>query len=758
MSYKLNKTDGSLLTDLVDGQLDTTSTDLSLIGRNYTGFGEVLNENFIKVLESFSNTTAPAHPITGQLWYDTSENKLKVYNGSEFVAGGGVTVSATQPNMVSGDLWIDSSKQQLYFFDGTVLKLVGPQYSLTQGQSGFDVVSVLDTQNVTQTVIKFFIKGVVIGAYANAEFTPVPADKITELVDPNTNPNGIIYRGFNVVSTDFKYRGRVTEAENLTNAAGVARTGDQYLYADANDTTTGSITVQNNAGLIVGLNQNTQLKFDSNAFTIENVLTDQDFNLKVRNPTPTSAIKVDAANSRVGIFQGTPAKTLDVGGDVNISGNLTVSGTQTNIGVINLQVEDKNIELGIDESQVVGNDIAVDDGGIILKSSDSDKYFTWKNATDSWTSTENIDLAVGKNYKVDGNMVLSGDTLGSQVEFSSLTTLGTMVELVIDDIRLNANTIESINAETLHLKSDTPITILDSSSQQGSQRITGLGEPVNPTDAVTKQYADGGVSAAIELDISGIGTGYQDTAVHNWIITALNDLYPVAGYSSPNWTYNGNTRAPLTSVNPIIAIGKKSHGLLARVRTVDFGTTGAVSGIDVDAVKLIDYTPVDQTITASQRTINSIVTHNTDASLGVTTKITCSVAHYYEAGQSVVITGTTFSTTPPSGATIDGNYTVIASEFAAEAPNYISLTIDLNSQSGGPLGQFSGTNYNANTGTIERTPVVGSSNKQVVEDISFPTQAAGAIGFTPIRGLLQFVVNDPTGTGSGSWEFDRELY
>ena len=102
-------------------------------------------------------------------------------------------------------------------------------------------------------------------------------------------------------------------------------------------------------------------------------------------------------------------------------------------------------------------------------------------------------------------MVLSGDTLGSQVEFSSLTTLGTMVELVIDDIRLNANTIESINAETLHLKSDTPITILDSSSQQGSQRITGLGEPVNPTDAVTKQYADGGVSAAIELDISGIG-------------------------------------------------------------------------------------------------------------------------------------------------------------------------------------------------------------------------------------------------------------
>ena len=115
------------------------------------------------------------------------------------------------------------------------------------------------------------------------------------------------------------------------------------MFADVDDTTTGSITVQNNAGVIVGLNNNTQLKFDLNAFTIENVLTNQDFNFKVRNPTSTSAIKVDATNSYVGIFQATPTKTLDVGGDVNISGNLTVSGTQTNISVTNLQVKDGDI-------------------------------------------------------------------------------------------------------------------------------------------------------------------------------------------------------------------------------------------------------------------------------------------------------------------------------------------------------------------------------------------------------------------------------
>ena len=79
MSYKLNKTDGTILTDLVDGTVDNTSSDLTLIGRNYSGFGEFLNENFIKLLENFSSADEPSNPIRGQLWYDTSENKLKIY-------------------------------------------------------------------------------------------------------------------------------------------------------------------------------------------------------------------------------------------------------------------------------------------------------------------------------------------------------------------------------------------------------------------------------------------------------------------------------------------------------------------------------------------------------------------------------------------------------------------------------------------------------------------------------------------------------
>ena len=83
MAYKLNKTDGTILVDLIDGTIDINSTSLTLVGRNYTGYGEAFNENFIKLLENFSNANSPNNPIQGQLWWDTSEARLKVYEGSQ---------------------------------------------------------------------------------------------------------------------------------------------------------------------------------------------------------------------------------------------------------------------------------------------------------------------------------------------------------------------------------------------------------------------------------------------------------------------------------------------------------------------------------------------------------------------------------------------------------------------------------------------------------------------------------------------------
>ena len=124
MAYKLNKTNGALLVDLIDGTIDINSTSLTLVGRNYTGYGEAFNENFIKLLENFSNSNSPSNPILGQLWWDTSEARLKVYEGSVFKAVGGPFVQKDQPNMVAGDLWMDNVNNQLYFYASSSLYLL----------------------------------------------------------------------------------------------------------------------------------------------------------------------------------------------------------------------------------------------------------------------------------------------------------------------------------------------------------------------------------------------------------------------------------------------------------------------------------------------------------------------------------------------------------------------------------------------------------------------------------------------------------
>ena len=89
MAYQINKTDGTLLVQLVDGSIDTATTDITLIGRNYSGFGESINENFVKMLENFAQHGGTCNPFTGQLWWDKSEARLKIWNGTQFTSAGG---------------------------------------------------------------------------------------------------------------------------------------------------------------------------------------------------------------------------------------------------------------------------------------------------------------------------------------------------------------------------------------------------------------------------------------------------------------------------------------------------------------------------------------------------------------------------------------------------------------------------------------------------------------------------------------------
>jgi len=165
MSYNLTLTDGTALPPLADGQTDTTSTSLSLIGKNYAGYGLLLNENFLKLLENFSHTVAPSNSIEGQLWWDKSVSLLKVKTTAGFKSVSGSTAAATAPTGPSvGDFWWDTTNNQLKVWSEvptSVWIVIGPAYSLSQGLTGA-IADLLDSK----LVIKFYIGGTVVGVWS----------------------------------------------------------------------------------------------------------------------------------------------------------------------------------------------------------------------------------------------------------------------------------------------------------------------------------------------------------------------------------------------------------------------------------------------------------------------------------------------------------------------------------------------------------------------------------------------------------------
>ena len=159
MPYTINFTDvtnkGSVTVE--DNDINVT-TSLSLVGRNTTSYGVEFNQNFLKLLENFANSSSPANPVEGQLWYDSSigSEQLKVYDGTTWVASGGLKKSTSEPEAatsITGDLWVDTDNQQLYLYTGSGWTLIGPDYSGGLN-TGVSPKKILAQDNVEYTALQ----------------------------------------------------------------------------------------------------------------------------------------------------------------------------------------------------------------------------------------------------------------------------------------------------------------------------------------------------------------------------------------------------------------------------------------------------------------------------------------------------------------------------------------------------------------------------------------------------------------------------
>lgn len=171
MPYQINKFNGNRLVILEDGTLDST-TDLNLVGKNFAGYGETQNENFVWLLENFAGGNAPGKALTGQLWYDTNAQRIKVYSGAAWNIVGGIEVSNTQPSDPNpGDGWLDTDSGKYYIYNGTSFQFVGPEtvegYGVTRNVSD----TIVDSLGNTVPVIKTIINDIVLAIYADRNFT-----------------------------------------------------------------------------------------------------------------------------------------------------------------------------------------------------------------------------------------------------------------------------------------------------------------------------------------------------------------------------------------------------------------------------------------------------------------------------------------------------------------------------------------------------------------------------------------------------------
>jgi len=325
MAYSINFTDavnkGSIT---VEDNSVNNDTSIQFPGKSYTGYGAIVNTNFLHMLENFANNNAPSNPVEGQLWYDntSNSNSLKIYDGTTWVNAGGVKKGASEPSVESsnaGDLWVNTTTQQLYLYSGSGWLLIGPSSS-SGTNTGAKNTTILDITDVEQQAIINYVNNIPVSIIVATEFTPKSVITGFSVLKPGVNVST------NLSGTAGKFYGTSTNAENLL-VSGNPVDGTKFVRNDEPTVTQYPFTIRNNTGVEIGTIKTLALGVEGTNAIISQQQSTGFLDIRTNNDgTTITPIRIKA-NGNIGILNPDPEFTLDIVGDINATGNISNDGT-----------------------------------------------------------------------------------------------------------------------------------------------------------------------------------------------------------------------------------------------------------------------------------------------------------------------------------------------------------------------------------------------------------------------------------------------
>ena len=459
MAYVINKFSGEELIVLDDGTLDTT-TSLGLVGRNYVGYGETQNENFVFLLENFANTAPPSRPIVGQIWFNTTDGTAYAYDGTQWNPIGSAAVSATTPtNNNKGALWLKTPVNQLFVYTGTEWRFIGPESVAGFGSTRARSASLDNTAGDPRPVIFLETNGTAFAICTASAFVINPNNSVTGF-------SNVLQAGINLSETA-KINGSIT---------GNAATADQLATARLIN------GVPFNASSNITVTANT-----TNTLKKGTYITGADFDGSVERTWSVDASsanllgKVVARNSEGGFSAGTISASF-VG---DLTGNVTASS-----GVSAFNIVQANQFVG---AQLTGN------------AATATRLATSR-------SINGVNFDGSNNITVTANAeTLTGNFINNSVTLSGLTQVGTLSSLTVSDsgIFLGSGT-------QLRVFVDSSVPTIRSTTGRLNFDMGGSGPDINFVDSATSLSLGGpNAPAVIGDNNTNLGiTGYKFNGIY----------------------------------------------------------------------------------------------------------------------------------------------------------------------------------------------------------------------------------------------------